>query len=303
MDLTIITVTYHSREYIDACIMSVVTSTLGIAYEHIIVDNASTDGTVELIESGYLQYVRLIKNQQNVGFAAANNQAALEARGRYVLFLNPDMRVHKGYLDTLINWMDKRPEIGLSSCQLLSHDEQPHPALRPMRFPSLFPYVPALMKLRPFFCSVHPRFFYPDFQDELEQEVEVVRGAFMLVRKEIVEMLGFAFDPQYFILFEDIDLCREVKRLGYKVVYTPQVSCVDYFGRSFLSQTRAWKYRAMTRSFMTYVRKWHHPVHLLWLRLLILLGFVVRIPEWGIREVKNAVCLCNLRENTKKITE
>lgn len=284
IDLSIITVAFQSREYIDACILSVVARTLSCTYEHFIVDNGSSDGTVELIENSYAHLVRLIKNSDNRGFAAANNQALKEAKGRYILFLNPDMQLQEGFLDTLIARMDARPEIGLASCKLLSCLNTPTGPLRPSKFPSLLPYLPALLKLRPFFCSVHPQFFYPKFDDDLEQEVEVVRGAFMLVRKEVLSKLGFAFDPRYFILFEDIDLCQEVKKLGYRVVYSPLISCIDYFGRSFLQQTKPWKYLQMTQSLKIYARKWHSPLHLLWLYCLIPLGFILRIPEWGLKK-------------------
>ncbi len=284
MDLTIISVTYQSCEYIDACILSIVAHTLNCTYEHLIVDNGSNDGTVELIERSYAHYVRLIKNPDNRGFAAANNQALKEAQGRYILFLNPDMQLQEGFLDALIKGMDAKPEVGLTSCKLLSFLNTPIDPLRPSKLPSLLPYLPALLKLRPFFCSVHPQFFYPEFDDNLEQDVEVVRGAFMLVRKEVLRQLGFAFDPRYFLLFEDIDLCREVKKLGYRIVYSPLVTCIDYFGRSFLKQTKPWKYLQMTRSFKVYVRKWHSPLHLIWLYLVIALGFLLRIPEWGLKK-------------------
>ena len=292
MDLSIITITYQSQKYIEACILSVAAHIFECSYEHIIVDNASTDNTLAIIEAGYGQYVRLIKSSKNIGFAAAHQLVLASAKGRFLLFLNPDMQLNKGFIDDLINWMRKNPTIGLAGCKLLNAQQLPHAALRPMRFPLLLPYLPAILGLKPFFCSVHPQFFYRAFDDEREQEVEVVRGAFMLVRREICETLGFAFDPRYFILFEDIDLCKEIKQLGYKVMYTPMVSCIDYFGRSFLSQTKAWKYVQMIKSFTIYVRKWHNPLHLFWIYPAALLGFLLRIPQWGI---KNAFKALNFR--------
>jgi GT2 family glycosyltransferase len=283
VDLSIITVTHQSREYIDACILSVVAHTLDCNFEHLIVDNHSDDGTVELIEKCYASHVKLIKNLKNRGFAAANHQALSIARGRYLLFLNPDMQLHKGFLDSLISWMDENPCIGLASCKLLNGLQRPSQALRPSHHLSLFPYLPALLKLRPFFCTVHPQFFYPNFDDDKEQDVDTVRGAFMLLRKEVVDKLGFAFDPRYFLLFEDVDLCREVKKLRYRVVYTPRMSCIDYFGRSFHQKTLAWKYLCMAKGLVTYVKKWHSPLHLFWLYPLLSLGFLLRIPDWGLK--------------------
>ncbi|HEY2811496.1 MAG TPA: glycosyltransferase family 2 protein [Rhabdochlamydiaceae bacterium] len=283
MDLSIITVTYQSKEFIEACILSVSARILACSYEHIIVDNASTDGTVECIESGYSNYVHLIKNSSNRGFAAAHQQALAITKGRFLLLLNPDMQLYEGFLDMLIAWMEQNPSFGLASCKLLTSSHLPHDALRPCKFPHLAPYCPAFLKVKPFFCTVHPQFFYSAFEDDREQEVDVVRGAFMLVRREIFEKLGYVFDPRYFILLEDVDLCQEVKRLGYKVMYTPQVSCVDYFGRSFLSQTKAWKYLQLAKSFKIYVCKWHNPLHLFWIYPAIIIGFLLRMREWGFK--------------------
>ncbi len=281
MDLSIITVTYQSKDYIDSCIMSVVGHTF-CDYEHLIVDNGSTDGTVELIEDGYLSYVRLIKNGENLGFAAANNLALKQAKGKYILFLNPDMRLEEGRIEELMEWMDQRPDVGLVSCRLLNEDKIPTGSLRPMKYPHLLPYLFGFLKLRSFFVSIHPAFFYQSFDDEAAKEVEIVRGSFMLTKREI---LGeYAFDPRYFILFEDLDLCREIKKRGYKVYYVPLVSCVDFLCRSFHLQTRAWKYLQMGKSFKKYVRKWHSPFHLFWINCVIPIGFILRIKEWGMKD-------------------
>src|SRR6185503_9657849 len=106
IDVSVITVTQQSNECIADQILSVSMSALHVQYEQIIVDNASTDGTIELIEQGYSTYVSFIKNGKNLGFAAANNQAFSLSKGRYFLFLNPDMRLELGALDKMIPWMD-----------------------------------------------------------------------------------------------------------------------------------------------------------------------------------------------------
>lgn len=283
MDLSIVTVTYRSVDFIADCILSVVCHTLNIKYEHIIVDNGSQDGTVELIEEGYLNYVRLIKNDRNLGFAAANKLGVEVAKGRYLLFLNPDMQIHEGYLDVLVAWMEKHPLVGIASCKLLNFLEKAHPVLRPMKFPSLFPYFSMFIYPKPFFCTVHHKFYYESFQDDVEQEVEIVRGSFMIMPREIIDKTGFAFDPRYFLLLEDVDICKHVKKLGYKVVYTPIITAIDLLGQSFLTKSTAWKYLQMTRSLKIYVSKWHSKWHLIWLHFFIPIGFILRIPIWGIK--------------------
>ena len=104
-----------------------------------------------------------------------------------------------------------------------------------------------------------------DFNPNLEQEVDSVRGSFMLVRRELIEKLGWGFDPRYFFWFEDVDLCREAKRLGFKVVYTPIISCVDYFGQSFKQRTSIWKQKVFSRSMLTYFQKWEPWYKWIWI--------------------------------------
>lgn len=94
------------------------------------------------------------------------------------------------------------------------------------------------------------------FDANTEQDVDSVRGSFMMIRRDVVSKLGFAFDPRYYIWFEDVDICREAKRLGYRVVHTPVISCVDYIGQSFKKRDSVWKQKNFTRSMLTYFQKW-----------------------------------------------
>jgi len=258
-----------------------VTAAHCLQYEHLIVDNASSDGTGAYIEKFFSSFARVLQNSENMGFASANNRAVKEAKGRYLLFLNPDMRIQEGTLDDMVSWMDSRPDVGIASCKLLDASQKPHPILRPMRFPKMYLYLLALLHIIPPFCSVHPYCYYPDFQDDQEQEVDHVRGAFMLMRKEIVEKLGFAFDPKYFLLLEDLDICREVKRLGYRVVYTPQLSCIDYFGQSLQKMSSCWKHGKFCRSLLVYSKKWHPWHKWIWIHLAIPLSFLFSLRKWG----------------------
>jgi len=289
MDLSIITVTYQSKQYIDSCILSLASNLIKSTYEHIIVDNGSTDGTIELIESGYSNYVRLIKNGTNLGFARANHRGLQASTGRLILFLNPDMQIHEGSLDRLLEWIERQQGLGIASCKLLNGFKFPNPTLRPFKFPSLFPYFLSFLGIKPFFCTTNPKFYYPSFNDDEEQEVDVVRGSFMLMKREVIERVGFPFDPRYFLLFEDVDLCREIKKIGLKVMYFPALSCIDFNGQSFSFHTLPWKYLQVARSFKIYVSKWHCPLHLIWIHLAIAFGYLARIGKWGLRHSWNAL--------------
>lgn len=255
MDLSVITVTWNSEKLIGEQIRSVAFGCARICYEQIVVDNASSDGTVELVKRDF-PGIKLIANQENSGFGAANNQGVKIAQGEFLLFLNPDMRVEEGSLDTIVAWMKEHPRIGIASCKLLGeHGEANHDAM-PRRFPTVWNGLALIFKIPHIFPRVLDNYLMKDFDASREQEVDSVRGSFMLVRRELVEKLGWAFDPRYYIWFEDVDICREAKRLGYTVMYTPIISCVDYVGQSFKKRTTWWKQKQFMKSMATYFWKW-----------------------------------------------
>jgi GT2 family glycosyltransferase len=280
IDVSVITVTHQSEKFIADQILSVAIGVLHINFEQIIVDNASTDGTVELIENGYLNYVRLIKNSKNLGFAAANNQAFLHAKGRYILFLNPDMQLELGALEKLVPWMDVHRDVGIVGCKLLDREGFPHETLQPRRFPPCIVNLAFFLNVQRFFPALKSLFQYIPFDHEKEQEVDSVRGAMMLVRGEVLAKLERTFDPRYFLLFEDLDLCREARGLGYRVFYTPIVSSVDLFHRSFLHHSRLWKHWQMSKALWVYASKWYSLTERTLLLFAIPLGFLLRFFGW-----------------------
>lgn len=255
MDLSVITVTWNSGELIGKQIESVKNGCKNISFEEIIVDNASTDKTVELIEQNFPE-VKLLKNNKNTGFAFPNNQAARLARGEFLLFLNPDMLVEEGSLDKMVDWMRSHPAVGLASCKLVDQYGKLNKSALPRRFPTIWDQLAIIFKLPHLFPRIIDKYLFKDFNPDLEQEVDSVRGSFIIMRREVYEKLGWAFDPRYFIWFEDVDLCREVKKMGLKVVYTPIISCVDYIGQSFKKANFFWKQKQFVASMVKYFWKW-----------------------------------------------
>ena len=254
MDLSIITVTWNCEKFIAEQILSVQNGCQNISFEQIIVDNGSVDNTVALVHQ--MNRVTCIVNRVNAGFAAANNQGAKIAKGEFLLFLNPDTRVMPGSLDIIVQWMREHQDVGLASCKLVDETGNLNFAAQPRRFPGLADQLALILKIPHLFPGVLNRYLFKDFNPDKEQEVDSVRGSFMLLRREIYDRLGWAFDPRYFIWFEDVDLCREVKRLGLKVVYTPVITAVDYVGQSFKQRATFWKQRQFTRSMLSYFKKW-----------------------------------------------
>ncbi len=257
MDLSIITVTWNSADLIGEQIKSVTTGCKNISFEQFVVDNASTDKTTEIIANEFSE-IKLIKNDKNTGFAFPNNQAAKLAQGEFLLFLNPDMRVEEGSLDKMVEWMRNHRDVGLASCKLVDEQGNLNVNALPRRFPTVWDQVAIILKLPHLFPNIVSRYLFKDFNSEIEQEVDSVRGSFMIMRREVYEKLGWAFDPRYFIWFEDVDLCREVKKMGLKVVYTPVISCVDYVGQSFKKRTTLWKQKQFIKSMAQYFWKWRN---------------------------------------------
>lgn len=255
MNLSVITVTWNSAKLISEQIESVKTGCQNILFEEIVVDNGSTDETVKIVKEKYPS-VKLVDNKKNLGFSASNNIAATMSSGEFLLFLNPDMRVAPGSLDKMVEWMRSRPDVGLASCKLVDEKGELNADAQPRRFPGLFDQLAIILKLPHLFPSILNNYMFKGFNADKEQEVDSIRGSFMIMRREVFEKLGFAFDPRYFIWFEDVDICREVKKLGYKVMHTPIISCVDYIGQSFKQRTTLWKQKNFTKSMLTYFQKW-----------------------------------------------
>ena len=257
MELSVITVTRNSADLISEQIKSVKVGCKNTSWEEIIVDNASGDKTAELIEKNFPE-VKLIKNNKNTGFAFPNNQAAKLAQGEFLLFLNPDMRVEEGSLDKMVEWMRSHPSVGLASCKLLDEHGNLNADALPRRFPTVWNQLAIILKLPHLFPGILNNYLMSGFNPDVEQEVDSVRGSFMMMRREVYAKLGWAFDPRYFIWFEDVDLCREVKKMGLKVVYTPTISCVDYVGQSFKKINFWWKQKQFIKSMAQYFWKWRN---------------------------------------------
>ena len=271
MDLSIITVNTNDSDRILDQIASVKDGAKGLDYEQIITDNGSTDGSIEQIQKKFPD-VKIILNNKNLGFGVANNIAAKNSTGRYLLFLNPDMRVMPGSLKKITDWMETQSKVGIAGCRLTHENGDLNIGATPRRFPTLFDQVVILLKLNHLFPSLLNKYLYHDIyhDKEVEKEVEVdsVRGSFMLMRRELYDKLDWAFDPRYFIWFEDVNTCREAKRLGYKVIYTPIISCVDYVGQTFKNLSTVQKQKWFTDSMLKYFKKWQPWYQ--WLIILIL---------------------------------
>ena len=253
MDLSIIMVPWNVRDLARENLKSIYKNTSNIEFEVFAVDNDSKDNTDEMIRNEFPQ-VKLIANNYNAGFARANNQAIKMAKGRYILLLNPDMRVLPGTLETMVKWMDEHPEAGVAGCHLINGDGETVPHVR--RFPTVWDQLAIILKLPHLFPRILDKYLRRDFNYSKETEVDSIRGSFFMIRREIIDKIG-ELDERYFIWFEEVDYCRQVKNAGWKVMYTPAVQCVDYVGKSFAQVKRGVAQKYFRDSMLKYFKKWH----------------------------------------------
>ncbi len=266
MTVSVITVTWNSKEFILSQIASVRAARKNIQIEQIIVDNASSDGTVEAIREKFPDVV-VIANTENKGFSAANNQGVAVSKGEYLLFLNPDMRLESGSLDMMTDWMNRNSNVGIASPKLVNEEGIINEDASPRRFPRVWEQIALILKLPHLLPHVLDRYHLKGFNFDMEQDVDSVRGSCMFMRREVVEKLGWAWDPRFFIWYEDVDICREAKRLGYRVVHTPIITAVDYIGQSFKKRTTVWKQKQFTGSMLIYFKKWEPWWKWMWIAL------------------------------------
>ncbi len=230
MDVSIIIVSYNTKELTLKAIESVVNTIKNISYEVFIVDNASTDGSIEAIEKICNKNIKLICNKENLGFSAANNIAIRKAVGRYILLLNSDTIVKPDAIEMSIKYMDKDKEkaIGALGCKVVLRDGTLDKACK-RGFPTPWNSLTYFLKLDKLFPSNKKfgGYHLTYIKDNDIAEVDCVMGAFMLLRKETIEDVGL-LDEAFFMYGEDVDWCYRIKKAGWKIMYYPKAEIIHY---------------------------------------------------------------------------
>ena len=231
IDLSVIIVNYNVKEFLKNSLESIRKSSADLNVETIVVDNASSDGSVEEISEKYPE-VKLIKNQDNVGFGAANNQALEQAEGKYILLLNPDTIVKEDTFTTLIKFLNEYPDAGIVSCKVLNPDGTLQLACR-RSFPgpwTSFTKVTGLSTLFPK-SRLFARYNLTYLDENEVNEVDAISGSFMFLKKEVYDKVG-GFDKRFFMYGEDLDYCYRIQSAGFKVYYVPLTEIIHYKGES-----------------------------------------------------------------------
>jgi len=242
MDLSIIIVNYNTKDLLRKLLTSFKNSNLGsYKVEVIVVDNASTDGSSESIKL-YLPTIKLIQNRTNLGYARANNQGIKIAKGKYVLLLNSDTLLNKTTLLQMLKFMGENKQFSAATCRVELVNREIDPACH-RGFPTpwaAFTYFSGLEKL---FSQLKLFGQYHQTWKDLHKvhEVDVISGAFFMIRKKILNKLGL-LDERFFMYAEDVDLCYRMKNLGYKIAYNPNTKIIHYKTSSGRKKTKGKKF-------------------------------------------------------------
>ncbi len=282
LDLSVVIVSWNSRNDLHRCLGSLQEPRSEAKREIIVVDNDSSDGTVAYLQQEY-PGVRVIANNTNRGFAAANNQAFAVAGGRYILLLNPDTLVHAGALDALVGFMDEHPEAAAAGPLLRNEDGTRQ--LTGVRFPSNWNILVEALFLDRLFPGTRIFGRHKEaYADEREpREVEYVQGSCMIVRSDVVAKVG-GLDEKFFMYFEEVDWCKRMRDAGWKVYVCPD-AVITHFANAELGHYDERRLTHYHRSLVLFYRKHYSLLRIAGLRLLLTLRSLIRICVWTLAGV------------------
>lgn len=231
MQVSIIIVNYNVKYFLEHCLYSVQQAVKSLSAEIFVVDNASSDGSMEYLLDKFPQ-INFIDNPQNLGFAKANNQALHEAKGEYILFLNPDTILPEDCLEQCIGLFELNPQIGACGVKMIDGSGQFLPESK-RAFPSFqtsFYKLSGLSQLFPQ-SKRFAKYHLGHLPQEQNNEIDVLSGAFLMVKKEVLDKTG-GFDERFFMYGEDIDLSYRILLEGYKNFYFAETSIIHFKGES-----------------------------------------------------------------------
>lgn len=298
--ISVVIVSFNTKAVLRECLETLFRHTGGLGCQVLLVDNASKDGSADMVAAEFPQ-VELLRSQVNLGFAAANNLAFPLARGRYVVLLNSDAFLDPEALSRSVAHMDAQPEVGLGGAMLVGRNGELQPSAR--IFPSLlndFLTISGLAAARPR-SRFFGRFDRTWADPAVAAAVDWVPGAFSIIRRQVLEQVGY-FDENMFIYYEEVDLCRRIKAAGHAVWYWPDIRVVHLGGESSKtvkrlsmassgSQLTLWR----MRSELLFYRK-HHGAIGAWLAMQLERSWH-RLRRWRNQKGKSEVALAKAEES------
>ncbi len=260
MKLSIIIPLYNSKSVIEVTLDAVYSSQVNFDYEVIIVDDHSPQDEVALITQKYLsdpqlaRKTQIYRNEVNLGFGRTNNVGLAKAKGDYILLLNSDTKLDPDNLQTMVDFMESRPDVGAATCKLVMANGEIDKASRRGE-PNLVRSFFRLFGLQKLFPKWFGGYNQLDKDPNQEAELEACSGAYLFMRRKAYQATG-GFDERYFMYAEDLDLCRSIREAGFKIWWYPKTSCVHYRGQSTRKTPQKMLY-AFYEAMWIYYKKWY----------------------------------------------
>jgi GT2 family glycosyltransferase len=227
--LSIVIVNFNAEHLLQRCLMSVFAETKRATFDVWVIDNNSSDASVQMVRRNFPK-VGLIENRANAGFAIANNQAISKCTGNYILLLNPDTLILHNAIDRMVEFMDGNQAVGICGCKVLNEDGTLQLACRrSIPTPGVaFFRLTGLSKLFPN-SKITAKYNLTYLDPDIPHQVDAVSGAFLMIRKEVVNEIGL-LDERFFMYGEELDWCLRAKKKGWKVMYCPDAEIIHYKG-------------------------------------------------------------------------
>lgn len=281
IDLSVVIVSWNVRGYLAACLDSIATCLDGsqVRAEILVVDSASSDGTLEMLRAEY-PHVRALPQAENVGFTRGNNLGLAAATGRFLMLLNPDTEIIDGALAHMVAYLDANPPVGIVGPHTLNSDGS-HQSTR-RRFPRLLTAIfesTWLQALAP--RRILDHYYVRDLADDATGEVDWVQGSALMMRREVYEQIG-GLDVGYVMFSEELDFCRRARDAGWRVAYLGSAKIIHHGGKS-TDQAVAARHIHFQQSKLRYFRKFHGPLAAALLRGVLISLYVYQIALEAIK--------------------
>ena len=280
--LSVVIVTWNAKQYTEECLHSLENQKTSVSPEIIVVDNASSDGTDQLVREQFPQ-VELIQTGQNLGFAKGNNIGVRKSTGDYIFLINSDVNVPPGCLKQMAEFMEQHPDIGVLGPQMLGPKGEVRRSA--MRFPTLWNSFCRALALDSVFkgSKLFGGYLMRDFQHDRQADVEVLNGWFWMVRRTALAQAGL-LDESFFMYGEDMDWCRRFHQAGWRVVFYPEAKAVHYGGASSANAPVRF-YIEKQRANLHYFAKNHGWAAAVLYWAILLLQESLRVPAYALRYV------------------
>jgi len=275
VDLSVVIVTWNARKYMPDCLKSIQQQdTHALSMEIVVVDNASSDSTAELIHQNF-PTVKLVQSEVNLGFARANNVGISHTTGKYLFLINPDVIVLPGCLKHIIDALEAEPSVGLIGPRMLGPDKTVRRST--MRFPTPWNSFCRALALDSLFkrSKLFGGFLMTDFNHNRTADVDILNGWFWAVKREALDRVG-GLDDHLFMYGDDLDWSYRFHRAGYRNVYCATAEAI-HFGGGTTAKAPVYFYIERQRANIQFWRKYHSNVGVGFYLLTVLLNEVVRL--------------------------